>query len=313
MERAQYIEALENVNFRDMKSISSFMYKTQIRDWDPYPKPIILGSELGNESGAIYQLRSQIVDDFEPMSDLDDRTAPSDAIVEIRFNNLTKRYVFPLGILEASLPPGPSLSGFPPSKPVIESATAIRQTFLTPYRVCISPVNRSISLVLPDSPLSVSTDDLSGGIPLDADTWPYIPTKTNGRSSFHVIQVATWSEFTSLSQSTAVSRQIFSEQALKKAKREPPKLFVPAAPALQKAMTSWDRKKAKEKKPRSPIMKAFGLATYPLTLVKSKPFSKRVHEAEGASKPQPEVTTERGSDTSPFPVIEPSSRLVPPV
>ena len=249
MTMAQYIETLKDVDFRDTKSIFRFVEKTQLRDWDPYPDPIVLGSELGHERGVIYQLRSQLVHVCEPTSDLGGGTAPSDTFVEIR-GKMAARYAFFLGVLEASLPPSKSSSGSRLSSSSIEPATATRQIVSTPYRVCVFPVDRSIWLVLLESSLSVSTDDLSDGIPQHADTWSYLQTKANGRAPFDMIQVATWSDFITLTESSAVSRQIFSEQALETATREFPKLFVPAVTAVESAMEPKEKKKKKKGKAR---------------------------------------------------------------
>ena len=240
------------------------------------------------------------------MSDLGGGTAPSDTFVEIR-GKMAPRYAFFLGVLEASLPPSKSSSGSRLSSSSIEPATATRQIVSTPYRVCVFPVDRSIWLVLLESSLSVSTDDLSDGIPQDADTWSYLQTKANGRAPFDMIQVATWSDFITLTESSAVSRQIFSEQALETATREFPKLFVPAVTAVESAMEPKEKKK-KKGKARQLLGKARSLAP-------SRPFSKPnpVPEATGASEPQSESTTERKFGKSPLAVAGTPRSLVMPV
>ena len=314
---AQYIEELKNVNFRDTKSIFSFVEKTQLRDWDPYPDPIVLGSDLGDESGVIYQLRSQLVDDGEPTSDLADGTAPSHALVRIRSEKEGPEYAFFLGVLEASLPPNKSSSGSRSSSSSIESATATRQIVLTPYRVCVDPVDRSIWLVLSESLLSLSTDDLSRGIPQDADTWSYLQTKAKGRPSFDTIQVASWNDFITLTRSSAVSRQIFSNNALETATRGFPKLFVPSATALEHAMTIHQipKPKGKERKIK-PKGKKRKLRIPGQLFTRSRawrPFSKSDHEAAGASEPQSEMSTERKFNMSLPAVAGPSRNTVAPV
>ncbi len=99
MHPASYINHLKAVDFRRIDSITAFIYRTQIRDREPYPKPIVLGSE----DGMVYQLRSQLLD-LEPSFDLPAGATSSDAITEIRSTNPNTKcplqFVLPLGTLE---------------------------------------------------------------------------------------------------------------------------------------------------------------------------------------------------------------------
>ncbi|KAK4695623.1 hypothetical protein P7C71_g2164, partial [Lecanoromycetidae sp. Uapishka_2] len=214
MKMQEYINALKTVDFKTTGSISTFMSKTQIRDWQPYPQPVILGSE----NGIIYQLGSQIVNDIEPKDELPESTPPSDFIIEIRPTDPKAtspvKYVYPLGRLEAVYQTGDLAQ--------------------TPFRVCINPVDRSIWLVM--APYNLDGVGEKDSIPANEDTWPYFLTKANGRTQFDVMQVASWKDFIALNQTSAISRVFFNAQALATAKRIQPKAYVPAASVVQQAL-----------------------------------------------------------------------------
>lgn len=118
----------EAVDFRQITNISTFIDRTQIRDWEPYPKRIVLGSE----DGKVYRLRSQLLDP-EPFSGLPPNSTSGDSITKIQAcNPITKRslrFVFPLGTLDYT-----------------NDADFSRVE--TPFYVCINPVDRSIRLFL---------------------------------------------------------------------------------------------------------------------------------------------------------------------
>lgn len=168
-----YIRQLSAVDFRRTDSITTFIYRTQIRDWKPYPKPIVLGSE----DGMLYQLRSQLLD-LEPSFDLPAGATSSDAITEIRSTNPNTRcplqFVLPLGTLEYSR--------------FAESSHTE-----TPFRVCVNPIDRSIWLVLGPYTLDDLGDRVS--IPPGTDPWPYLGLHSYGRVQFDVMELMTWQEF----------------------------------------------------------------------------------------------------------------------
>ena len=103
MKPQEYVDALKAVDFISSQSIRKFMRKTQMRDWQPYPQPVILGSD----ADVSYQLCSELDCELEPHNDLPSNTPPSDYIIEIRAadNKIPSpvKYVFPLGRLEAVL------------------------------------------------------------------------------------------------------------------------------------------------------------------------------------------------------------------
>lgn len=188
MQPAMYINSLGCLDFRHSSSISSFMYRTQIRDWEPYPEPIILGSE----DGLVYRLRSQLLD-LEPSCDVSADVILNDAISEIRATKpdtqCPLRFVLPLGTLD-----------------YIRLADSSR--FETSFHVCINPVDRSIWLILAAYTLDQVGDRVL--IPRGEDPWPYLGLKSRGRVQFDVMELMTWKEFRKLeNQSQAVERDMF--------------------------------------------------------------------------------------------------------
>ena len=220
MPMQQYIDALKAVDFSSSNTIDKFTETTQIRDHDPAPRPILLGSDAG--SNVVYQLHSKLVDDLIPSkADTPKNVKLSDYVMEIKATAANTQspvqYIFMLGDLRAA----PSAS---PTTPGEE----------TPYRVCINPVDRSIWLLM----LGFTLDSNGGPVPIptDADTWTFLNAKANGRASFDVMRIATWSEFIALTQSSAVNRPIFGTQAIGTSKRIFPKAVWPTAEAVEKAL-----------------------------------------------------------------------------
>lgn len=194
MHLESYINHLKAVDFKRIDSITTFIYGTQIRDWEPYPEPIVLGSE----NGILYQLRSQLLD-LEPSFDLPAGATPNDAITEIRPTNPNTKcplqFVLPLGTLE--------YSKFADSS---RGETSFRVE--TPFHVYVNPIDRSIWLVL--SPYM--HDDLGDreSIPWGTDPWPYLGLHADGRVPFDVMKLMTWEEFQTLGdQSQAPKKDIF--------------------------------------------------------------------------------------------------------
>lgn len=176
------------VDFSRTASITAFMYHTQIRDWEAYPKPIVLGSE----DGIVYQLHSQLLD-LEPSFDLPAGATSSDAITEIRSTNPNTKcplqFVLALGILQYTR--------------IADSSRAE-----TPFRVCVNAIDRSIWLVL--APYTL--DDVGDRVPIPrgTDPWPYLGLHSDGRVQFDVMKLMTFEEFHKLGdQSQALEREMF--------------------------------------------------------------------------------------------------------
>lgn len=176
MNPAMYIQHLRSVDFSHTASITTFIYEAQIRDWDPYPEPIVLGFQDGIE----YQLRSELVD-LEPSYDLPAGVLSSDRLVEIRTTNPNTecplRFVFPLGILRYT-----------------RSADSSRVE--TPFHVCVNPIDLSIWLVLAEYTLNDLGDREE--IPRSTDPWPYLGLRSDGREKFDVMELMTWEQFQGL-------------------------------------------------------------------------------------------------------------------
>ena len=207
---AQYIEALKRLDFNNDDSMLDFINKTQIRDWEPYPQPIILGSD----ASTIYQLRSQLVD-MEAASDIPSGAKLSEYIFEIRATAPNTKspvqYIYSIGMLEYTNRAG-------------STGTT------TPFTVGINPVDRSIWLIL--TPYSLDGVGNRVPIPLNIDTWPYTGTMANNRPPFDVIQIATWTEFIALNQTNAISRAIFTRMGM----RIGPKAWLAPKAAVEQAL-----------------------------------------------------------------------------
>lgn len=188
MQPASYIDHLKAVDFRRIDSITTFIHQTQVRDWDPYPMPIVLGSE----KGIVYQLCSQLLD-LEPSFDLPAGATASGAITGIQSPNpdtkLSLQFVLPLDTLEYSQ--------------IADSSRAE-----IPFQVCVNAIDRSIWLVL--SPYTL--DDLGDRetISRGTDPWPYLGLHSDSRVQFDVMELMTWEEFQNLvEQSQALKRDMF--------------------------------------------------------------------------------------------------------
>lgn len=216
MTMAQYIDAVKGLNFKNDDSMLDFINKTQIRDWEPYPLPIILGCD----GSTIYQLRSQLVD-MEATSDIPSGTPLSEYIYEIRATapnvKSPTQYIYSLGMLEYT-----------------KQAGSIGTE--TPFKVGINPVDRSVWLIM--TPYSLDGVGNRVPIPLNVDTWPYAgTTATTGtppkkRDTFDVIQIATWAEFVALNQTNAISRAMFTKAGM----RVGPKAWIPSKTAVEQAL-----------------------------------------------------------------------------
>ncbi|MCJ1465563.1 hypothetical protein MMC07_004181 [Pseudocyphellaria aurata] len=183
-----YLNHFEAVDFSNTASITGFVNDTQIRDWEPYPTPIVLGSE----EGIVYYLCSQLVD-LEASFDLPAGATSSDYITELRSANPNTgcplQFVLPLGILAWSVSPDSSRCE-------------------TPFRVCVNPINRSIWLVLAPYEVDYKGDRIS--IPWGTDPWPWLGLHSHGRVLFDVMELMPWEEFQNLGdQSMALTRSMF--------------------------------------------------------------------------------------------------------
>ena len=213
MTMPQYIHALKNVNFSNENSVGKFMVLTQHHDWRPHPQPIVLGTEKCYQ----YQLIS-CLSEWEVSSDIAEGTQDSAVAAEIR-STLAKitspvQYIVELGYLQCVATHTYRTRSTWSSKPIN-----------TPFVIVLNIVDKSLWMVLGKYRRDTTWNDEDEPIPVNANSWDFLPEPANGRPSFDVMQILTWKDFIALDQTSAKTRRFFSKEVLATAKRVVPELY----------------------------------------------------------------------------------------
>ena len=225
---AQYIDALKRVDFGSQHSIATFDGKAKSRGARPAPKPLILGYEAGYQ----YILESKFADYKldNPLKIPYDQQHSQIVGIKAHPDHDELQYVFRLG----------TLVWVPASVDVTSPKFSREELRRTPFKVFIDPLNKSLWLIL--DPHRVDEDGEDDSIPGSANTWDFLPSKSNGRSSFDILKLFDWGELDALKKPSK-KREIFSEKAIKSAARLQTTLQVVTEDAWAEAVKALGTKK----------------------------------------------------------------------